>query len=403
MKLFFLLAVLCVPFFGLAQNITISGKVTDRETGEPLEFASVWIKGKAIGTITNGQGEFDFHLPAEFRNEIFTVSMLGYKSFEAPVWTVTESANQNIQLDKSATLLDEIVVRDSLNGGDILQIALSRVELNFPQEPFLLEGFYRDIKKVGATYISLLEAAVKIYDEDYKEPRNKSRLKERVRLIEVRKSLGYENKFTKYFAQDNLLEELLLNNNVRYAQIGSDEDFLDSVYREDDSFYDGHEIYVVSRTTDFKLKVFIDKEDYSIIHLEQELVPATPDFFDRKKSLGGKFTGLKKTLDFRKFNGKMYLNFISMTSKESWYDLTTGKLEFETELFQQLLINKIHTNPKEKIGTTEKMRNYGLQYQDLPYNKKFWEDYNVIKETPLNKQILADLEKIAPLEKQFEN
>lgn len=403
MKLFFLLSLLCLPFFGLTQNITISGKVSDRETGEPLEFASVWIKGKAIGTITNAQGEFDFHMPAEFRNEIFTISMLGYKSFEAPVWTVIEKTTQNIQLEKSATLLDEIVVRDSLNGGDILQIALSRVELNFPQEPFLLEGFYRDIKKVGATYISLLEAAVKIYDEDYKEPRNKARLKERVRLIEVRKSLGYENKFTKYFAQDNLLEELLLNNNIRYAQIGKEEDFLDSVYREDDSYYDGHEIYVVSRDSDFKLKVFIDKEDYSIIHLEQEITPEAPDFFDRKKSLGGKFTGLKKSLDFRKFNGKMYLNFISMTSKESWYDVSTGKLEFETELFQQLLINKIHTNPKEKIGTTEKMRNYGLQYQDLPYNKKFWDEYNVIKETPLDKQILADLEKLAPLESQFEN
>jgi len=403
MKLFFLVSLLSLPFFGLAQNITISGKASDRETGEPLEFASVWIKGKAIGTITNSQGEFDFHLPAEFRNEMFTVSMLGYKSFEAPVWTVIENASQNIQLEKSATLLEEIVVRDSLNGGDILQIALSRVELNFPQEPFLLEGFYRDIKKVGATYISLLEAAVKIYDEDYKEPRNKSRLKERVRLIEVRKSLGYESKFTKYFAQDNLLEELLLNNNIRYAQIGNDEDFLDSVFREDDSYYDGHEIYVVTRTSDFTLKVFIDKEDYSIIHLEQELTPATPDFFDKKKSLGGKFTGLKKSLDFRKFNGKMFLNFISMTSTESWYDIKTGKLEFETELFQQLLINKIYTNPKETIGTTEKMRNYGLQYQDLPYNKKFWDEYNVIKESPLDKQILADLEKLAPLEKQFEN
>src|SRR5882672_5692756 len=201
MKSILLLIVLNLPLLGFAQSITISGKVNDRETGEALEFASVWIKGKSIGTITNLTGEFDFHMPASYRNEILIVSMLGYKSFEAPVWTVVENV-QNIQLDKSATMLDEIVVRDSLNGGDILQIALSRVDLNFPQEPFLMEGFYRDIKKVGSTYISLLEAAIKIYDEDYKEPRNKFRLKERVRLIEVRKSLGYENKFTKYFDQD---------------------------------------------------------------------------------------------------------------------------------------------------------------------------------------------------------
>jgi hypothetical protein len=47
------------------------------------------------------------------------------------------------------------------------------------------------------------------------------------------------------------------------------------------------------------------------------------------------------------------------------------------------------------------MRNYGLQYQDQPYNKEFWDSYNVIKETPIDKKILKDLEKVAPLEAQF--
>jgi hypothetical protein len=43
-----------------------------------------------------------------------------------------------------------------------------------------------------------------------------------------------------------------------------------------------------------------------------------------------------------------------------------------------------------------------LQYQDLPYNKAFWDNYNVIKDTPLDKKILEDLEKGGPLQKQFE-
>ena len=48
------------------------------------------------------------------------------------------------------------------------------------------------------------------------------------------------------------------------------------------------------------------------------------------------------------------------------------------------------------------MRNYGLQFQDRPYNKKFWDNYNFIKETPLDHEILHDLEKLAPLREQFE-
>jgi hypothetical protein len=99
----------------------------------------------------------------------------------------------------------------------------------------------------------------------------------------------------------------------------------------------------------------------------------------------------------------MYLNYITVESKEQWYDENSSELKFETALTQHLLINEVHANTKKRIGSTEKMRNYGLQYQDYPYNKLFWDNYNVIKETPLDLQVLEDLEKVAPLEKQFED
>ncbi len=401
MKWILLSAFLSFPAILWGQRTTISGKAQDRASGEPLEFASVGIKGKSIGTVTNLQGEFDFHIPIEYRNEILVVSMLGYRNYEAPVWTLLGDSVQIIRMEKSPTILEEVIVRDSLSGGDVLRIALSRIDNNFPMKPFLVEGFYRDLKKVGATYISLLEAAVKIYDDDYKEPRNKFKLRERVQLIEVRKSLGYESKFTRYFDQDNLLEDLLLNNNIRYRQIEAREELFASINREQDSYYDGHEIYVVSHSTEYKLTIFIDKHDYAIVHLDYETGP-TDETVARNKNLISKFGGIRKSIDFKRYQGKMYLNFIEMTSKERWLDVSTGKMEFETELFQQLLINNIQPEIATSIGTTEKMRNYGLQYQDKPYNKSFWDNYNLIKETPLDQQIRADLEKLAPLEKQFE-
>lgn len=384
-----------------AQNITISGKVLDRNTHEPLSFASVYIKGKAIGTVSNLVGEFDFHIPDEYRNEILVVSMLGYANFESPVWAVISPSPLTIELTPSAILLPEVMVKDSLSGGDILRIALSRVTQNYPMKPFLMEGFYRDVKKVGGTYISLLEAAVEIYDENYATPRNKFKLREGVRLLEIRKSIGYESKFTSYFDQDNLLEDLLLHNNIRYRQIEEREEMYASMTREKSSFYNGHEIYVISHTHDYYLKIFIDKHDYSILHLEWE-AKTSNEIVDRRKNMVGRFAGLRKTIDFKQVDNKMFLNFINITSKVNWHDMETNELKFETELFQQLLINKITTDPDERIRSVEKMRNYGLQYQDLPYNKKFWDHYNVIKETPLDKKILEDLEKAGPLDKQFE-
>ena len=404
MRLYLIAGLFFLSASGLAQSITISGHARDRTTHEPLPFASVTILGKSIGTITNLNGEFDFHLPAGYRNEILVISMLGYANFEAPVWSVMSGTGQPqvFELEKSPTLLDEIVVADTLSGSDIMRIALSRIDENYPMQPFLLNGFYRDAKKVGGTYISLLEAAVKIYDEDYLEPRNRFRLRERVRLIEVRQSLGYENRFTQYFDQDNLLEDLLLHNNIRYRQFENDEEFLMKVSREKDSYYNGHSIFVIMYKGDFHLKAYIDKTSYAIIHLESE-TGSTGEILARKKGLYSSFDGLKKTIDFRRYEGKMYLNYMTVTSKINWYDSRTDELNFETELYQELLINRVFANTQERITSTEKMKNYGLQYQDRPYNKPFWDNYNVIKETPLDRKILVDLEKQIPLDEQFEN
>lgn len=402
MRVLLVISLSLTSLWTVAQSITITGKVQDKVTGEALPFASVGIKGKTLSTVTNLQGEFDFHLPADYRNEILVISMLGYSSYEAPVWSHLSNELQLIRMDKSTLLLQEVTVSDSLSAGELFSIAWSSIEKNFAMEPFLLDGFYRDIKKVGGTHISLLEAAVQIYDENYKEPRNKFKLREHVKLVEVRRSLGYENKFTSFFDQYNLLEDLLLHNDVRYRKMELDNEFLNDMKREKDSYYNGHEIYVVShKDHNLSQRIFIDKQDYSIIHADYEM-QATNEIVEKRNGMISRFAGLTKSIDFRRFEEKMHLNFMTMTSKVNWYDGKSEKLRFETELYQELLINNVHSNSPERISSNEKMRNYGLQYQDLPYNKQFWDNYNVIKETPLDKTILSDLEKALPLDKQFE-
>ncbi len=400
-NLFLLIALFATSYAGLSQKITVSGKVIDKETKEPLTFASIGLKGKSIGTITNLQGEFDFHIPNELRNDLLTINMLGYKTFNAPVWTLLDINPLVIEMDKSPFVLDEVVISDSLSGGEILQIALSRVEQNYPMAPHLLHGFYRDLKKVGGTYISLLEAAVKIYDEDYKEPRNKNRLRERVALEEVRRSIGYASRFTSYFDQDNLLEVLLLHNSIRYQLFPYEQSFFDGIVRMKESYYDGEEIYVLSHTGSYRLTVYVEKSTYAVIHIEYE--ETGEDSLTKKRGLESKLVSIRRVNDFKKFDGKYYINYISMDSKVNWYDLKTHELKFETELNQSLLINEVLPNTTERISAAKKMKPYGLQYQDPPYNKDFWDNYNLIKESPLDRKIIEDLEKQGPLEKQFKD
>jgi hypothetical protein len=325
--------------------------------------------------------------------------MLGYKTYEAPVWSHVSSGSVVIELQAGTVMLKEVVVTDSLKAGEILKLAIDRVESNYPMEPFQLDGFYRDLKKLGGTYVSLLEAAVKIYDENYYPPRNKFKLRERVALQEVRRSLGYSSKFTAFFDKDNLLEDLLLNNNVRYHQFPEEDIFFKSLTLEDDTQYNGREVFVVAHTQDYLLRIFIDKETYGILHLEY--VNDHQTGLEKRRGLESRFVKIRRVIDFKLFDGKLFLNYLTVTSQVNWYDSETGKLKFEAELERKLLINNIHSKSPERISSSRKMRSYGLQYQDLPYNKEFWDNYNVIKETPLDKKIVADLEKEVPLEKQF--
>ncbi len=69
-------------FIADAQNpITLKGKVTDIDSKEPLPYASISIKGKPIGTVTNADGEFEFHLQTQYAGDALVASMLGYSSY----------------------------------------------------------------------------------------------------------------------------------------------------------------------------------------------------------------------------------------------------------------------------------------------------------------------------------
>jgi len=404
MRLIFLATVLItLPFFLPAQTITVSGKVLDKEDNEALIFASIGVKGKPIGTVSNSLGEFDFHIPPECKDELLVISMLGYENLQTPISNLIGRDTVIFRLNKAVQVLDEVVIQDSLDGGDIARIAISRIEQNYPMSPFQLDGFYRDLKKIGGTYFSLLEAAVQIYDEGYEAPKNKSRLRERVGLMEVRKSLGYNSRFTKYFDQNNLLEDLLLHNNIRYRQFPEDESFYNLFKRAQTSYFNGRRVFVVSqRQSNFYLKLYVDVRNYAIIRLEYER------YYDnaiirKKRDNVSKYIYDKKIIDYKQYKGKMYVNYMNLESKINWYDEKTDSLKFETELHQELLINKVYTDPKERIASTKKMRRYGLQYQDEQYNKTFWDNYNVIKETPLDKKIVADLEQLGALDEQFDN
>ena len=87
----------------------------------------------------------------------------------------------------------------------------------------------------------------------------------------------------------------------RAVNVPVDEEVLASMTREPDSHYNRHDIFVVSTTDQFFLKVYIDKTDYSIVHLEFEMETAGDNLAIRK-GMVSKYLKYTKAIDFRRYS-----------------------------------------------------------------------------------------------------
>ena len=108
MKLIYKLLLLSVGFFLLPNWIlaqrTISGTVSDAETGEPLIGATVLIKGQSAGTITDFDGKYSIDISEG--TKIITFSYTGYAAIDMDIG---KSNILDVPMSAGA-ILDEVVV-----------------------------------------------------------------------------------------------------------------------------------------------------------------------------------------------------------------------------------------------------------------------------------------------------
>ena len=85
------------------QTTKISGTVIDEFTGEPVIGANVLVKGTAIGTITDYDGNFSFEAPA---GSTLVISYIGYLNVEV----AASSSPMTIRIKEDTHALEEVVV-----------------------------------------------------------------------------------------------------------------------------------------------------------------------------------------------------------------------------------------------------------------------------------------------------
>lgn len=88
----------------IAQNMTVTGVVTDSSTGQGVPFASLQIKGTMTGTSADGDGLYSIEAPA---NGVIIFSSIGYKDVEV---AIAGQTRHDVVLHPDTETIEETIV-----------------------------------------------------------------------------------------------------------------------------------------------------------------------------------------------------------------------------------------------------------------------------------------------------
>jgi hypothetical protein len=370
------------------KELLITGTITDAETREPLSFATIGVRKKGKGTITNNNGEFVLTLPGDCISDTLSISYVGYSNRVITVRSIYEN-NLNITMERSFISIPEIIVRaqDPVN---LIHKAMSRVPENYGTTPAILTGFYREgvFRKQEPQIYS--EAILQVY----KSPYARSFQGDQVKVIRSRKIENLEMKDTLAVRLRAGLNSCMILDGVKNFF-----DFTDPQTMSQYNFHmtdmvtiDGERAYVISfeqkpglEESLFKGNIYINTDDFGIFLAEFEL---DPEFIGKSKDsyisqLPKGFVmrpvSVKYRTQYRKVEGRYYLSHVR------------GDLEFiarnrnklfnsHFNVFFEVAYTDFRTNNVQRFDRDETTPIYSVFTKTINgYDSEFWKGFDFLK------------------------
>ena len=377
------------------QDKTIKGKIIDSQTASPVSFASIKIKSKMLGVVSNADG--DFQIPSEYDGgaDSIVISCIGYTTKTVAFRDLQDAHLNLITIAPSITSLDEVVIvpkrKKSLSASKVLNLAIANLEVNYPQEPFSYIGYYRDYQLLDTNYLNLNEAIVEVYDRGF--PSN-DLMDTSIELYEFKlnddfsrdssTSKPYDNQPAKYGRGENkyipnaILSPLggselsilrlhdAIRNHDRFSYSFVDvfvDDFEDNHFlkMEEEVYLDTIPLYCISFRSRYDAggprnfsegKLFIEKGTFAIHKMEYSTYNKTM-----------KETQLMYNIqtEYSRMGPYMYLNYISFNNGFKTHNDTDFKvIEIEYSRDKKAFILDFNSIPEEKSVTDTSNYNFTL-------------------------------------------
>ncbi len=380
---------------GQQEVFTITGQLVDSKTQQTIPYASIYLKDKPIGTTTNTEGYFVFHIPTKEKETLVVISAMGYVSVERK--SDDFSQDKVISLLPQINQLDEVLLDGSANkilkAREIVKKAYKNIALNYPTEPYFLEGFVRDLQKEDETYVEFLECAIK-----FKYQGLQVRKEPEVELLGVRtNSFSQRHPWNENSERKNSVIDLIEDDFIRfdYGPILGKKGWKYEI--EGIESYDNRLVYKITGLDEpfQKAVLYIDAETFAFVRVELTREVNNGKSWQRRFTNGSQQVYYNVIFEYQEYKGRFYLKY---QKEEDIWKIYEGQdsnlLLFTKYPKKELFINNIIVDSVDNYQFLRNMNiNTSIENQTENFDTEFWATYNVPRRTAAQSQILRELKK----------
>lgn len=393
-------------------------KLINSKGKTPISFATILIKNKAKGLISNSDGGFKIPYRFQKLNDTLVISSIGYSTKEVSISSFNKNLINLIVLDEKTEILNEVIITGSkkkkkkrMSPSKIVNLALDKIPANYPFTPYSYIGYYRDYQIKEGKYVNLNEALMEVFDSgfgsfDFKETQIRLYKYEKNPSFPIdtfaNKPYDYKNRKKLISSKFNINNQngneytiLRLHDAIRNYNKAS-YSFIDTLNL---NFVENHQLRLLPDTSIDNISLYsigiyksiehirvegtmlISKDDFKIYKMQYAVydkrrpVIISDSIKIKEKNLGKLLYEI--ILEYQSIKGTMYPNYISFRNsfeslQPTKFFLVDAKINY-TKLFEpasnsfQVTFNSFQVtfNNIPLLKNAVKKRNYKLSYEDL--------------------------------------
>lgn len=366
----------------------ITGVIKDDETLEPLSFATLALKNKGKGTVTNANGEFGLKITPDLVTDTLSVSYLGYLVREIPVRQALGN-NFTILMKREFISIPEIIIKNQIPQ-EIISKARYSIPHNFGDSPVLMTAFYREGVMKKRELQTYSEAVLQIYKSAY----SGTLYNDQIKVYKSRKIENSDRKDTLSLRLKAGLSSCLdLDGAKNIFDFLAPERMSDYNYRITDIVtYEDESAYVIEfeQREDieiplFKGTIYINTADFGILHADFELnnalVHKMKDFLvsNRTRGFNTMPESVKYSVSYRKMNNRYFLSHVR---GDLVFSSSKKKKLFKTQfnVFLELAITDINLKNATRFDREELAPIHAIFSKTITsYDPQFWGDQDFLR------------------------